>query len=279
MASRIERRATARAARKVKQRELEATAARRRRLKRLAAAVIVTLAALAIAIRAGSGGSSNFHLGHDAQASALEKVESELAGLRQSYSAQGDVLGDPKAPVTITEYGDLVCPICYQFATTTEPEVISNLIKSGKAKLVFRGFETASAHANGEQYVNTQVAARAAGLQHRGWTYILLMYQEQPQLIDGEDAELVPYINMAYLQHIAQQIKGLDVRAWQAHMTDPVLSREVAADGRAALASGATGTPAIFVSGPKGTLQYDKSDTLSAIPSAAQVEDLVNQVR
>ena len=97
-------------------------------------------------------------------------MNATLAGIPQ----HGNVLGNPNAPITITEYGDLVCPTCADFAVTTEPQIIAALVKTGKAKLVYRAFETASAYANGSQFVNTQVAARSAGLQDKEWNYLLL---------------------------------------------------------------------------------------------------------
>jgi protein-disulfide isomerase len=210
------------------------------------------------------------HLSKTAKASAVATVTAELAGIPQ----HGNVLGDPKAPVTITEYGDLVCPVCDEFALTSEPQVIADLVKTGKAKLVYRGLETASGDANGSQYVNTQVAARSAGLQGLEWNYVLLMYQEQPQTIGGKDAELVSYINMTYLQNIAKQLKGLNLIQWQAHMTDSTLISDVNGDYNAARAAGATGTPTVIVTGP-GTNQPLTAQ--EAVPSESQIAALVQQ--
>ena len=82
------------------------------------------------------------------------------------------------------------------------------LVKTGKAKLVFRGFETASGTANHSEYVPSQVAARAAGLQNLEWNYVLLTYEEQPQTINGTPAEQVSYITTAYLQSLAVADQG-----------------------------------------------------------------------
>jgi len=50
------------------------------------------------------------------------------------------VLGNPDAPVTITEYASLTCHHCANFHKNVLPEVKKELIDTGKAKLVFRDF-------------------------------------------------------------------------------------------------------------------------------------------
>ncbi len=270
MASRAEQKAAARKEREAKQQEMKAAATRRTRLMWLGGILGVAVIALVVVIVASTngGGSGPVHTSKSAKATALAAVNRTLAGIPQS----GNVLGNPKAPVTITEYGDLVCPTCDDFALTSEPQIIQSLVKTGKAKLLFRGFETASGHANGGQYVNTQVAWRSAGLQKKAWDYILLNYQEQPQTINGQPAEDVSYVTPSYLQDLAGQIKGLNLAKWQAHMTDPTLIKQVTADGNAALAAGAQGTPAVYITGPKGTVMDPE-----VVPSLATVTQLVQQ--
>lgn len=48
------------------------------------------------------------------------------------------IIGDPNAPITITEYGDYQCPICKQFFDTVEPELRAAYIGNGKAQIEFR---------------------------------------------------------------------------------------------------------------------------------------------
>ncbi len=50
------------------------------------------------------------------------------------------VLGNPNAPVTITEYASLTCPHCAEFDMVVLPQVKNQLLDTGKAKLVFRDF-------------------------------------------------------------------------------------------------------------------------------------------
>ena len=50
------------------------------------------------------------------------------------------VLGDPSAPVTMVEYASLSCSHCGEFHRKEMPAIEARLIKTGKAKLVYRDF-------------------------------------------------------------------------------------------------------------------------------------------
>lgn len=232
-------------------------AARRRRrsvwLHRLvaAAAVVVTIAVL-------TAGPQRM-VGNTAALVAL------LSGIPQ----HGNTLGQPTAPVTVTEYGDLTCPIGREFARGSEAQLISDVVASGRAKLVYRGFETTSATANAGEYAGSQIAARAAGLQDRAWYYILLFY-------DRQRAETTRYVTDGFMRGIAAAVPGLNLAKWRAARRDAALAAAVIADGRAASAAGVTGTPAIFVSGRRGTLQF--SDPNTAVPTLPQLQSLITRV-
>jgi len=250
MASRAEQKAAARAAREARQRELSAAQARRMRLIRLgglvlaAAAVIVVIA---VAVGGGNGGPKAV-----GSKTAQAKVAALLKGIPQSSSvAGGIVLGKPNAPVTITEYGDLVCPICQEFAVGAEEQLIKNEVRSGKAKLIYRADETASATANNGEFTAGQVAARAAGLQKLGWNYILTWYEEQ-------QSEDTPYVTTSFLAGLAKQVPGLNFAKWQQQLANPNLAGYVTVDGRTMNALGSSlpqgdATPTVLVKGPKGT--------------------------
>ena len=71
---------------------------------------------------------------------------------------------------------------------------------------------------------------------------------------------------MTYLQNLASQIKGLNLAAVAGPHDRPDADLDVNADGKAALAAGATGTPTVFVTGP-GTSQPLMDQ--EAVPSLA----------
>ena len=115
-----------RAARIAAERAEQARETRTKRLWRLGAAVAaaVVLAGVGIAV-SSSGGEKP---APPATTSAL------LAGIPE----KDGVLGDPKAPLTVTEYVDLQCPICARAAESTLPALIRDQVRTGKAKLEVR---------------------------------------------------------------------------------------------------------------------------------------------
>ena len=48
------------------------------------------------------------------------------------------MLGDPKAPITVTEYLDPQCPICAEASKANLPHLIKNYVRTGKVKLQAR---------------------------------------------------------------------------------------------------------------------------------------------
>src|SRR5581483_4833538 len=65
-------------------------------------------------------------------AAATQKL---FRGLPQTLN----VLGDPKAPVTMVEFGDLQCPFCREYAIKALPAIVDEYVRPGKLKLVFTG--------------------------------------------------------------------------------------------------------------------------------------------
>ncbi|HIJ61413.1 MAG TPA: DsbA family protein [Rhodospirillaceae bacterium] len=72
------------------------------------------------------------------------------------------VVGKAEAPVTVIEYSSLTCPHCAHFHVDIYPKIKSELIDSGKVKLIFRDFpldplaQAAAmvAHCSGPRYFN-----------------------------------------------------------------------------------------------------------------------------
>jgi protein-disulfide isomerase len=191
---------------------------------------------------------------------AQKTINTLLAGIPQ----QGATLGSPSAKVTVTEYGDLVCPVCKSFALGPENQLIANEVRSGKVKLVYKALETASQAANNSMFVPSQTAMLAAGSQKKAWNYIELFYHEQG---DENDS----YVTDSYLGGLAKQVPGLNFNQWSSDRQSGTLSTQVNADQNSAKAAGYDSTPTILVSGPKSQTQPIVGDTTySALQTAIQ---------
>jgi protein-disulfide isomerase len=253
MASRKEQKEQARAARIAKQQELASNAQRNRRFQIFGGVAVAAIIVIVVAIVVSSSGSANKNTSTGlpttgASTRAIQTaVDAELSGIPQ----KGTTLGDPSAPVTMTYFGDLQCPICREFTLDILPQFIADQVRPGNVKVQYRSFCTASCNntsvSNPEQLFKTQqVAADAAGQQNHFWDYAELFYHEQGQ-------EDTPYVTSSYLEGLAKQITGLNLTTWQTDRTDPALLDQVDADLSTAQQEGLQGTPTLIMSGKKGS--------------------------
>ncbi len=261
MASRTKQKEEARARRLAEEQARAARATRERRLRMLAGTVIVAIAVVVIAVVISSGGSKSGLKTGTAQKQTVASVSSLLTGIPQS----GTTLGNPKAPVTMTYFGDLECPICQDFTLNGGfPQLVQNDVRSGKVKIVYKGFQTATRDPT--VFQTQQVAAMAAGAQDKFWDYTELFYHEQGQEGSG-------YVTEAYLDTLARQVPGLNVTAWQSARGNSSYASQVGAEEQSGNSQGITGTPTLIFTGPKG-----KSQPSSAVPSYSDLQKSIQQV-
>jgi protein-disulfide isomerase len=101
------------------------------------------------------------------------------------------VLGDPKAPVTVTEYLDLQCPICQEASTSTLPALVRDYVKTGKVKLQARTLQFIGAD-------SVRAAKVAAGAERQGrlWPFLETFYANQGEENSG-------YVTDAFLRQVS----------------------------------------------------------------------------
>jgi protein-disulfide isomerase len=244
MASRTKQKEEARARRLAEEQARTERARRQRRMQMLGGVVLAAVAVIAVAIAISSSGGGT-KATPSAFKSAAATVDSQLAGIPQS----GVTLGSPSAKVTVTEYGDLQCPICRDFALGAEAQLIANEVKAGKVKLTYKSLMTATGNSpNPNIFPTQQAAAYAAGNQAKAWNYILVFYHSQGQ-------EGTAYVNQGFLDGIAQAIPGLNFSKWKTDSANPNFQAQVQAEQQQAGTRGFNSTPTIVVQGPKGAAQ------------------------
>jgi protein-disulfide isomerase len=274
MASRKQQKEQARAQRLEQERRHAAQATQRRRYMLFGGVIVaaVVIIGVAIAISAGGGGSSPTGLQHGHHATqTFNQVDHLLSGIPQ----HGTTLGNPHAPVTMTYFGDLQCPICRDFTLNSLPQFIQDQIRPGKVKMTYRSFCTASCNnqsvSNPQGLFNTQqVAAYAAGKQNLFWYYAELFYHQQ-------GTENTAYVTPAFLNGLAIQIPMLHLTTWHTDRGDPALLSQVQADEQAAAAQSLTGTPTLIMSGAKGSETVQGSG--GSIPSYSDLAAAVQAVQ
>jgi protein-disulfide isomerase len=279
MASRAEQKAKAKAERIEHERQLAEAARRKQRLARLAGVIAIAAIAIVAAILISSKNSAPPppKVGsHDSQV-VVDRVDSLLNGIPE---AGNNTLGKPTAPIQVTEYGDLECSACDDFALATtvdtsagtpgsgvENDLIDQYVRTGKASLVYRSLDTATSNgATPDEFAPQQAAALAAGLQGKAWYYIELFYNEQ-------QAEGTTYVNQHFLDTLAKQVPGLNYSKWLSDLSDSNLTAQVQSDDSNATNLGLQNTPSVVVKGPKGQAQ-----PIQGVPTWPQLQTAIKSV-
>lgn len=184
-------------------------------------------------------------------------IEKLFAGIQQ----EGTVLGDPKAKVTVVEFGDLQCPACKQFADEAVPEIVNGPIRQGDARFEFRNWPIL-----GPDSTTAAKASLAASVQGRFWQYIETFYAEQ-------GGEGTGYITDEFLRDVAEKAGVEDLDKWEEDRNDPRWEEEIFQNDEAALDLGFTGTPSIAIDDGSGSLTPVEDITPDGIKKA------INQAR
>jgi hypothetical protein len=115
-------------------------------------------------------------------ATSAARVRRQLAGIPQ----HGLVLGNPKAPVAIVEYGTFACPACAAVHRDLLPQMIERYVRTGKASLEFRVIAGDAASADRD----LALASWAASTQRHGWDFLQLAYLRSLEVaLPGPPAE------------------------------------------------------------------------------------------
>lgn len=222
-----------------------------------AAAAAVAAAALIVVSAVGSGS------GKKSTPAVAVAGAAETNRLLQGIPQNGNVLGNPDAPVTMVEFADLQCPYCAQYAVDALPAIVSEYVRPGKVKLVFNGM-TFIGH-DSETALRT---AYAASLQGKLWNVVDLLYKNQ-------GAENSGWVSDGLLRSVGEAVPGLDAQ----QMLDQTNSNEV----NQALAKGdfqaqqahVSQTPSFFAGPTGGTLAPVPVSQLDPTPFRAALDDLL----
>src|SRR5713226_6485254 len=146
------------------------------------------------------------------------------------------IRGNPKATVTLEEFGDFECPVCGTYSV----EVKKIEAEFGdRLRVIFREYPlypTPHKHA-----LIAAQAAEAAGLQDRFWEMHDKIYEDQKAWSEANDV-------MPLFIDYARQI-GIDTDRFARELNGEAVAVRLTQDGIRAHAHGVTSTPAFFVNG------------------------------
>jgi protein-disulfide isomerase len=254
MASRKEQKEQLRAKRLAREAEEQAKQRRQRLIQYGSAAAFLAICVVAVLIIVSQSGGGS--AGSGSKDAGL--VEQQLKGIPQ----HGTVLGDPKAKVTVIEFGDLQCPVCQAFSVETAPGLISDVVRKGTANYEFRQYTII-----GPDSTVAAKAALAASEQNRYWNYIELFYRNQGTENSG-------YVTDGFLETIAKGAGVPDIAKWNKDRNSSKWDAELTKIQRETSALGINATPTIMVQGPGGSKVVG-----SGVLPLSQIESAIKSVQ
>jgi len=214
-----------------------ARATRKRRLFQLGGALGLAAIVLIAAIAVSSSGGS--------------KPAAPSPGLLAGISEHNGVLGDPKAPVTVTEFVDLQCPICAKASQTVVPSLINDYVRPGDVKLQARTLSFI-----GPDSVRAARVAAGAEKQGRLWPFLETFYAKQGPENSG-------YVTDDFLRSVASA-SGVNASKALTFADGSTSQTPLARANAEAQKLGINGTPTFVVQRGNGKPQVVSADKLGA---------------
>ena len=225
-----------------------AKSTRRRRLGIHGGALAAAIAVIVVAVLVSTNSNST------AAPNATLTRSTVVEGVQET----GGVLGDPNAPVTITEYVDLQCPICAEASTTILPSLIEDYVKTGKVKLEMR-----TMHFLGPDSIKSARVAAGAQQQNKLWSFVETFYANQGTENSG-------YATDEFLKNVATTA-GVNADAALQYAGTNDAEQALSAANQAAQAVGVDSTPTFTIKkgdGAETILQAGAGDLNAALEKA-----------
>jgi protein-disulfide isomerase len=200
------------------------------RLHQVVGALVASAVIIAVLVAVFASGSTS-ELRPGKPVPGASSTISMLKGIHQS----GLALGSQKAPVTLFEYGDLQCPSCASFAEEELPGLISNYVRTGEVRIVYRPLDII-----GPDSLRAARMAVALAGQDRLWQFVDLMYRNQ-------GAENTGYVTTTYLEALASAIPGANMRRALAARGSARVNAQIARASAEAHRLNLTGTPSFTI--------------------------------
>lgn len=152
-------------------------------------------------------------------------------------SADDPIIGNVNSSITIVEFSDFECPFCESFYSDTLPQIKSEYIDTGKAKLIYRDFPL-SFHQNA---IPAHSAANCADMQGKFWQYHDILFDNQ---IKWSGMTSISFDDWLYER---ARETGLDLTLFDECMKLDDTMEEIWGDIDDAMKLGVSGTPTFFI--------------------------------
>jgi protein-disulfide isomerase len=172
-----------------------------------------------------------------------------MSRLTVPVSKRDHMKGDPKAPLTLVEYGDYECPHCGR-AYPIIKRVQSRL--GNRLCFVFRNFPLSEIHPHAESAAEAAESVGDHGGEKAFWGMHDLIFEHQASLTDPALARLAAEA-------------GVDPDDVLTDLSSRRLRDRVREDFMSGVHSGVNGTPTFFINGVRYDGSWDESDLVAVL--------------
>ncbi|MGY0693303.1 DsbA family protein [Virgibacillus sp. FSP13] len=170
--------------------------------------------------------------------------------------------GDTDAPVSIVEFGDFMCPACKIWGENFFPQVVSDYVDTGKAKISF-----VNVLFHGAQSELGSLAAESVYKQNPDayWDFHHALFNEQPS--ENHDSE---WLTQEKIMEVAKDIPEIDTKQLKEGMDNESAMDEVNRDTKLVNKFDVKLTPSIMVNGTTIEDPFDYDEIKNAIENALE---------
>jgi protein-disulfide isomerase len=159
-----------------------------------------------------------------------------------SYTtANGTTLGNPDSKVVIDVFEDFQCSACVVYTKEYEPQVIKEIVETGKAYYIFHHYPFEDDKSSGiKESDNAALASECAAEQNRFWDYKNILFANQNQVYGQFSNER--------LEAFAKSL-GLEMNDFKACYQEKRYQDKLIEGVNLGTQMGVKGTPSVFVNG------------------------------
>jgi protein-disulfide isomerase len=151
--------------------------------------------------------------------------------IKQGQPHQGSI----SAPITIIDFSDLQCQLCQRFVKSTEPQINSTYVQTGKVALVFEHLPN-----RGLDSTPAALAAQCTNDQGKFWQFHNLLYKNQGPIDSG-------WASKDNLKKFASQTPGLDMQKFNSCFDSQKYKTFIESNLALAHSLGFTQTPSFII--------------------------------
>jgi protein-disulfide isomerase len=204
---------------------------------------------------------------HQRQSQNATQFNIQIQKLSTPVTSNASALGSSDALVTLIEFGDYQCAACYKFHADTEDLILTNLVKTGKIKFLFKDFPILDLPTDRASTLASEASYCAAD-QGRYWQY-------HDKLYNSWQGENTGWITKASLKQFAISIDIKNIKEFSQCLDSGKYAAVVGDNFNLARSIGLTATPSFVLISNSSNTQQQLLEIMGAQPYAV-FADIVN---